>query len=205
MASDKITYMPKTQLSRCAWCLQDPMYIQYHDQEWGKPIYDDEQLFAMLCLEAMQAGLSWLMILKRRENYYHAFDGFDAQKISQYDDDKIDELMQNAGIIRHRKKIEAIVANAKAYLAIQKSMPFGEYLWAMTTHDKQPVINNPKCLADVPTQNDVSCRLAKQLKKDGFKFIGATTCYAFMQAVGMVDDHLIHCAFKSRQATKPTV
>lgn len=189
---------PKTQLSRCNWCLGDPIYMDYHDTQWGKPVYDDEQLFAMLCLEAMQSGLSWITILKRKDNYYRAFDGFDAKKISQYDDDKINALMQDAGIIRHRKKIEAIIANARAYLAIQQTGSFADYLWAMTTNNKQPVINKPKSLADVPSKTEVSERLAKQLKKDGFKFIGATTCYAFMQAVGMVDDHLIHCAFKKR-------
>lgn len=137
---------PKTQLSRCNWCLGDPIYMDYHDTQWGKPVYDDEQLFAMLCLEAMQSGLSWITILKRKDNYYRAFDGFDTKKISQYDDDKINALMQDAGIIRHRKKIEAIVANARAYLAIQQTGSFADYLWAMTTNNKQPVINKPKSL-----------------------------------------------------------
>lgn len=172
--------------------------MDYHDTQWGKPIYDDEQLFAMLCLEAMQSGLSWITILKRKDNYYRAFDNFDAKKISQYDDAKIDELMQDVGIIRHRKKIEAIIANARAYLIIKQTGSFADYLWALTTDNKQPIINQPKSLAEVPSKTDSSERLAKQLKKDGFKFIGATTCYAFMQAVGMVDDHLTYCAFKKR-------
>ncbi len=193
-----LTDKPKTRLSRCDWCLSDPIYMDYHDTQWGKPIYDDEQLFAMLCLEAMQSGLSWITILKRKDNYYRAFDNFDAKKISQYDDAKIDELMQDVGIIRHRKKIEAIIANARAYLIIKQTGSFADYLWALTTDNKQPIINQPKSLAEVPSKTDSSERLAKQLKKDGFKFIGATTCYAFMQAVGMVDDHLTYCAFKKR-------
>lgn len=181
--------------NRCAWCLSDPIYIAYHDQEWGKPIYDDQTLFAMLCLEAMQAGLSWLTILKRRANYYAAFDGFDPHKIAQYDEQKIDELMQNDDIIRHRAKIQAIINNAKAYLHITKKQPFTDYLWGLTTTDGKPIINRPVQLQDIPAQTDVSAKLAKQLKKDGFAFVGATTCYAFMQAVGMVNDHLQSCDF----------
>ncbi|VEG13407.1 DNA-3-methyladenine glycosylase I [Moraxella cuniculi] len=187
-----------TPINRCTWCLSDPLYIRYHDEEWGKPIYDDETLFALLCLEAMQAGLSWITILKRREQYYQAFDGFNPAKIAQYDDQKINELLQNDGIIRHRGKIRAIINNAKAYLAIKANGSFSDYLWGITTIDGKPVINHPATLAEIPAQTEISAKLAKQLKKDGFTFVGATTCYAFMQAVGMVNDHLIDCQFANK-------
>ena len=182
--------------NRCTWCLSDPIYIAYHDEEWGKPVYDDDTLFAMLCLEAMQAGLSWITILKRRDGYYRAFDGFDATKIAAYDTAKVDELMLDTGIIRHRAKIKAIIDNAKAYLAIKQQQRFSDYLWGITTADGKPIDNCPAALSDIPAQTDVSVRLAKQLKKDGFKFVGATTCYAFMQAVGMVNDHVADCEFR---------
>ncbi|AXT93507.1 DNA-3-methyladenine glycosylase I [Moraxella catarrhalis] len=185
-------------VNRCSWCLSDPLYIHYHDHEWGKPIYDDQRLFAQLCLESMQSGLSWITILKKRDNYYHAFDEFDAIKITQYDQAKIEALMQNTGIIRHLGKINAIINNAKAYLAITEHQSFSDYLWGIATPDGKPVINYPKTLADIPTQNEVSARLAKALKQQGFKFIGSTTCYAFMQAVGMVNDHLIDCDFRKK-------
>lgn len=189
---------PTTTLSRCPWCLSNPSYIDYHDNEWGKPIYDDDKLFAMLCLESMQAGLSWFIILKRRDAYYQAFDNFDAHKIALYDDKKISELMQNPAIIRHQKKIKAIITNAQAYLKIQQTTSFSEYLWQLGTPDGKPVINKPKDTSQIATQNALSERLAKQLKADGFSFVGAKMCYAFMQACGMVDDHIINCAFKNR-------
>lgn len=181
---------------RCPWCGDSPLYQAYHDYEWGKPIFDDRALFALLCLEAMQAGLSWITILKKREHYYQAFDGFDPIKIAAYDDAKVDELMQNAGIIRHRGKILAIIANAQAFLKITKNQSFGDYLWGITTNNNTPVINHPKRMNDIPSSTDVSSKLAAQLKKDGFKFLGATTCYAFMQASGMVNDHLVDCDFR---------
>lgn len=190
------TVMTTNNPIRCDWCLSDPLYIAYHDHEWGKPIYDDRQLFACLCLESMQAGLSWITILKRREAYYRAFDDFDPAKIALYDDQKIDELMQNTGIIRHRAKICAIINNAKAYLAICQRQSFAQYLWGMVCADGKPIINHPTQLDEIPSQTKTSARLAKQLKKDGFTFVGATTCYAFMQAVGMVNDHLASCAFR---------
>ncbi len=182
--------------NRCPWCGTDPLYQAYHDNEWGKPIFDDHRLFAMICLEGMQAGLSWITILRKRENYYQAFDDFDPIKIAQYDDTKVDELMQNVGIIRHRAKILAIISNAKAFLKITQHQSFSDYLWGITTSDKHPIINHPKTMNDIATSTDISQKLAKQLKKDGFKFLGATTCYAFMQAVGMVNDHLADCDFR---------
>ncbi|MFB6349741.1 DNA-3-methyladenine glycosylase I [Moraxella sp. ZJ142] len=181
---------------RCSWCLSDPTYIAYHDNEWGKPIYDDQALFACLNLEAMQSGLSWITILKRRDGYYRAFDDFDAQKIANYDDAKVAALMQDTGIIRHRAKILAIIANAKAYLAITAKQSFSDYLWGIATPDGKSVINHWQTPEQIPAQTEISAKLAKQLKKDGFKFIGATTCYAFMQAVGMVNDHLADCDFR---------
>lgn len=182
---------------RCIWCLSDPLYIAYHDNEWGKPIVDDTALFACLCLESMQAGLSWITILKRRENYYQAFDGFNPKIIANYDNHKIDELMQNSGIIRHKAKIQAIIDNANAYLAITKTQSFYEYLLnIINQYDTFPKDNKPISLNDIPTHTPASQALAKQLKKDGFKFIGQTTCYAFMQAVGFVNDHVVDCQYR---------
>lgn len=185
---------------RCAWCGNDPLYQQYHDLEWGKPSFDDRYLFAMLCLEGMQAGLSWITVLRKREHYYQVFADFDPAKIAQFDDQKVDELMQDAGIIRHRGKIEAIINNAKCYLKITENQPFSDYLWAMSPNGlaKQPQLNHPTTLADIPTKNDISDKMSKQLKKDGFKFVGTTICYAFMQAVGMVNDHVANCDFASQ-------
>lgn len=181
---------------RCPWCGDSPLYQAYHDHEWGKPIFDDHALFALLCLEAMQAGLSWITILKKREHYYQAFDDFNPVKIATYDDAKVEELMQNAGIIRHRAKILAIIANAQAFLKITKNQSFSDYLWGMTTDNHTPIINYPKTLNDIPSSTVISSKLAAQLKKDEFKFLGATTCYAFMQAAGMVNDHLLDCDFR---------
>lgn len=187
-----------TNIKRCAWCGDDPLYVAYHDTEWGKPVFNDKELFALLCLESMQAGLSWITILRKRENYYHAFRGFDPNIIATFDDKKVDELMQNTGIIRHRGKIQAIIDNAKLYLEISQTQSFSDYLWAMSPNglDKIPQDNKPKSLSDIPSSTEYSTKMAKQLKKDGFKFLGATTCYAFMQACGMVNDHLIECKFR---------
>lgn len=179
--------------TRCHWCGTDPLYVAYHDTEWGKPSFDDRYLFAMLCLEGMQAGLSWITVLKKREHYYQVFADFDPEKIAQFDDKKVDELMQDAGIIRHRGKIEAIINNAKAYLKITETQPFKEYLWNMVGNQIQN--NRPKDFADIPTRTGISDKIAKQLKKDGFKFVGTTICYAFMQGVGMVNDHVAGCEF----------
>lgn len=187
-------------IKRCAWCGDDPIYQAYHDHEWGVPCHDDDQLFAMLCLEGMQAGLSWITILKKREAYYEAFDGFDAVKIAQYDNQKVDELMNNDGIIRHRLKIEAIISNAKAYLKIKQNQSFNDYVWGIVAsyQSNAPLINHPKDINDIPTQTQASQALSKQLKKDGFKFVGPTICYAYMQACGMVDDHVVDCTYKRK-------
>lgn len=184
-------------IKRCEWCLSDPLYVAYHDDEWGKVVVDDDKLFACLCLESMQSGLSFITILKKRENYYQAFDGFNATLIADYDDDKVDELMQNAGIIRHRAKIQAVINNAKAYLAITRHRSFYDYLYGIISqYDDFPKDNKISNIKDAPTWTKASEQLAKQLKKDGFQFVGATTCYAFMQAVGMVNDHLADCEFR---------
>lgn len=176
---------------RCGWCGDDPLYCDYHDTEWGRPIYDDRLLFEFLILEGMQAGLSWITILKKRENYRQAFAGFDAEKIAKYTPKKIESLLQNPGIIRNRLKVNAIVNNAKSYLALTEQRSFSEYLWEFVDH--QPIQNRWRSLAEIPTHTDHSDQMAKSLKKQGFKFVGTTICYAFMQAVGMVNDHLIDC------------
>lgn len=184
--------------NRCAWCLSDPLYVAYHDDEWGRVIDDDKELFACLCLEGMQAGLSWITILKRRGAYYRAFDGFDAKLIASYDENKVNELMNNKGIIRHRAKIMAIIHNAHAYLKIKQTGSFYDYLYRIIRqYGDFPQDNCPSELKDIPTKTPASVALAKQLKKDGFKFIGETTCYAFMQAVGMVNDHVAECEFRN--------
>ena len=178
--------------TRCAWVNTDPLYIDYHDTEWGKPIYDDRLLFEFLNLEAMQAGLSWITILKKRENYRKAFDNFDPKKIISYTEEKIAELLLNPGIIRNNLKIRAIIANAHAYLAIKEKYPsFNEYLWAFV--ENKPIKNHWDNVSAIPSQTELSNKLAKDLKKQGFKFLGSTTCYAFMQAVGMVNDHTKDC------------
>ena len=187
-----------TNIPRCPWCQGDALYTHYHDHEWGKPLYDSDALFALLCLESMQAGLSWITILKKRDNFYRALDNFDARLIADYDTRKIDTLMHNAGIIRNRKKIEAVIQNARCYLSLQKSLApqsFGEWLWQVAVCGT-PIINHPTHPTDVPARTEHSDLLASTLKQHGFKFIGSTICYAFMQACGMVNDHLVSCHFK---------
>ena len=179
-------------LPRCSWCTSDPLYIDYHDNEWGKPIYEDLALFELLTLEGMQAGLSWITILKKREKYRQCFFQFDPEKIATMNDQNVDRLMQNAGIIRHRKKIEAVISNAKAFLALKnQGISLSNWLWSFV-HD-QPIIHHFKTIQDMPAQNELSQMISKELKKAGFKFIGPTICYAFMQASGMVQDHTSHC------------
>lgn len=178
-------------MKRCAWAKND-LAVQYHDTEWGVPIHDDKKLFECLILEGAQAGLSWDTILRKRENYREAFDDFDAEKIVRYDDKKCAELLQNEGIVRNRLKINSTIQNAKAFLEIQKNFnSFDEYIWNFV--DGKPIINRWKNLSEVPAQTAISDKLSKDLKKRGFNFVGSTIMYAFMQATGMVNDHLIDC------------
>ena len=180
---------------RCAWCEKDDLYRNYHDQEWGKPIYDDETIFEFLILESFQAGLSWYTILSKRENFRAAFDYFDYQKIAQYSEDKVEELIQNAGIIRNRLKILATINNAQKFMEVQKEFgSFSKYIWGFVNHE--PIINRPKTLKEVPATTEISDALAKDLKKRGFKFMGSTVVYAHMQATGMVNDHVEDCFVK---------
>lgn len=180
---------------RCAWCEKDDLYRNYHDQEWGKPIYDDETIFEFLILESFQAGLSWYTILAKRENPRAAFDHFDYQKIAQYSEEKVEELIQNAGIIRNRLKILATINNAQKFMEVQKEFgSFSKYIWGFVNHE--PIINRPKTLKEVPATTEISDALAKDLKKRGFKFMGSTVVYAHMQATGMVNDHVEDCFVK---------
>lgn len=177
---------------RCAWVKDDPLYVDYHDLEWGLPIYDERLLFEFLNLEGMQAGLSWLTILKKRDNYRASFDHFNAEKIAKYDQRKVNQLLANAGIIRNKLKIQAIITNAQAFLKIKKEDgSFSDYIWDFV--DGKPIQNHWKQMRQVPAKSPVSDKLSKDLKKRGFKFVGSTICYAFMQAVGMVNDHTINC------------
>lgn len=177
---------------RCAWCLKDDLYKEYHDKEWGVPVHDDQKLFEMLNLEGAQAGLSWYTVLIKRENYRKAFDNWDAVKISKYEPAKVEKLLQNEGIIRNRLKVEGTIKNAKAFLAIQKEFgSFDKYIWQFVKH--KPVNNNRKTLAEVPAKTTESDAMSKDLLKRGFKFVGSTICYAYMQAVGMVNDHVADC------------
>ena len=180
---------------RCAWCEKDDLYRNYHDEEWGKPIYDDETIFEFLILESFQAGLSWYTILAKRENFRAAFDYFDYQKIAQYSEEKVEELIQNTGIIRNRLKILATINNAQKFMEVQKEFgSFSKYIWGFVNHE--PIINRPKTLKEVPATTEISDALAKDLKKRGFKFMGSTVVYAHMQATGMVNDHVEDCFVK---------
>jgi DNA-3-methyladenine glycosylase I len=177
---------------RCGWVNEDALYINYHDHEWGVPVHDDRQWFEMLNLEGAQAGLSWYTILKKREHYREAFDGFDPKRIIQYDEQKIEALMQNKGIVRNRLKINAVVKNAHAFLHIQAEFgSFDAYIWRFV--NGKPIRNDWKSMGEVPARTELSDQISKDLKKRGFKFIGSTICYALMQATGMVDDHIVTC------------
>jgi DNA-3-methyladenine glycosylase I len=182
----------KPEKKRCGWCTSDPLYMNYHDKEWGKPNHDDIHLFEMINLEGAQAGLSWFTVLIKRENYRKAFDNWDAKKIAKYDDQKIEKLMQNAGIIRNRLKIKATIGNAQAYLAVQKEFgSFDKYIWQFV--GGKPIVNNWKSMKEIPAKTIESDAMSKDLKKRGFKFVGTTICYAYMQATGMVNDHVLDC------------
>ncbi len=178
---------------RCAWVEgKDPLYVAYHDEEWGVPNFDDQQLFEMLCLEGAQAGLSWWTVLKKRTHYREVFDQFDAHKMKDYDEGKIAALLADPGIIRNKLKVNAFIRNAEAYLKIQAEHgSFSNYIWSFV--DGTPINNEIASLSEVPAKSEISDKMSKQLKKDGFKFIGSTICYAFMQAVGMVNDHVKGC------------
>ncbi|MEK3865487.1 DNA-3-methyladenine glycosylase I [Paenibacillus sp. FSL H7-0716] len=184
------------EITLCAWVNEDPLYIAYHDEEWGKPLYDDRKLFELLMLEGMQAGLSWYTVLKKRAHYREVFDGFDPEKIVHYDEPKIAELMNDPGIIRNRLKIDSIIRNASVYLQISaETGSFANYLWSFV--GGAPAINHWKTRADVPASTAQSDAMSKALKKRGMKFVGSTICYAFMQASGMVDDHSLDCFCRS--------
>jgi len=185
---------------RCPWAGETPIYVDYHDTEWGRPVHDDVKLFEMLILEGMQAGLTWLTVLKKREAFRKAFDGFNPKKVARYDDAKIQKLMANAGIIRNRLKITGAVINAKLFLEIvEKHGSFDNFIWGYVDH--KPVINRWKKIEDVPVTTPVSDRISQDLKKLGFKFVGSTIIYAFMQATGMVNDHITKC-FVYKEMTK---
>jgi DNA-3-methyladenine glycosylase I len=178
--------------TRCGWCLSSDLYKEYHDNEWGTPVYDDATLFEFLILQTFQAGLSCITILNKRENFRKAFDQFNYKKIAQYNDDKILALLQDAGIIRNKLKVHSAVTNAQAFIKIQEEFgSFSKYIWNFT--DGKPIINNPKTLKDVPSTTPLSDAISKDLKKRGFKFVGSTVIYANMQATGMVNDHLENC------------
>lgn len=181
----------KSEPTRCPWPT-DELYRRYHDTEWGVPVHEDRRLFEYLILEGAQAGLSWHTVLKKRENYRAAFDNFDAEKIARYGDKKVTELLANPGIIRNRLKIHATIQNAKAFLKVQEEFgSFDAYLWRFV--DGKPIINHRRSMKGVPARTAVSDAMSKDLLKRGFKFVGSTICYANMQAVGMVNDHLVSC------------
>jgi DNA-3-methyladenine glycosylase I len=177
---------------RCAWCEKDDLYREYHDNEWGQPVYDDEKLFEFLVLETFQAGLSWHMILKKRENFRKAFANFDYNVVAVFDDYEVQELLQDAGIVRNKLKIKATISNAIAFKKIQKEFgSFSRYIWDFI--DGNPIDNHPQTLKDVPASTALSDKISKDLKKRGFKFTGTTVVYAHMQATGMVNDHVEDC------------
>ncbi|WP_238402958.1 DNA-3-methyladenine glycosylase I [Paenibacillus mesophilus] len=179
-------------LTRCGWVNDDPLYIEYHDREWGVPVHDDHALFERLVLEGAQAGLSWYTILRKREHYREAFDRFDPAKVAKYDENKIEELMANSGIVRNRLKINSAIRNANAFLRVQEQFgSFDEYIWRFVGGN--PIRNSWQKLSDVPATTPISEAMSKDLKKRGFTFVGPTICYAMMQATGMVQDHLTSC------------
>jgi len=178
--------------TRCGWVSTDPLYIDYHDNEWGVPVLDEQQLFEALVLDGMQAGLSWITILKRRENYRRSFDEFDPHKIIQYDQDKIHQLLNDTGIIRNKLKIQSVITNAHAYLETKEKWGnFADYIWHFV--DGKPIKNRWGTLEQVPSSSIISDAMAKDMKARGFKFVGTTICYAFMQAKGLINDHITTC------------
>lgn len=181
------------EVKRCGWCGTDPLYIKYHDEEWGKPVYDDQVLFEFLILEGAQAGLSWITILRRREGYRAAFADFDLQKVAAFTDADAERLMNDTGIIRNKLKVNSAIKNAQLFIAIQKEFgSFSNYVLGFLP-DRKPVVNHFKSLAEVPARTEISDAISGDMKKRGFKFFGTTICYAHMQATGMVNDHIEGC------------
>ncbi|MBL0421787.1 DNA-3-methyladenine glycosylase I [Ramlibacter sp. AW1] len=179
-------------LARCAWCADRPLLQAYHDAEWGVPVHDDQRLFEMLTLEGAQAGLSWETVLKKREGYRQAFSGFDPQAVARFDDADVQRLVADTSIVRHRGKIESTLTNARAFLQVQREFgSFDAYIWGFV--DGRPIDHRIGKLGDVPAKSPESDRISRDLQMRGFKFVGSTICYAFMQAVGMVDDHEVNC------------
>ena len=179
-------------VKRCSWCGEDPLYVQYHDEEWGAPLHDDRALFEFLVLEGAQAGLAWITVLRKREGYRAAFDGFDAAKVARYSDRKLNQLLQDARIIRNRLKVRSARQNARAFLAVQEEWgSFSDYIWHFV--DGKPIQNRWQTMADLPAATPLSDRISKDMKRRGFNFVGSTIVYAHMQATGMVNDHLADC------------
>lgn len=179
-------------MERCAWCGTDELYVKYHDEEWGVPVHDDRKHFEFLVLESAQAGLSWITILRKRENYRLAYDGFDVHKVAAYDDAKVEELLHNPGIVRNRLKVAASINNAKQFLIIQEEFgSFDKYIWSFTGH--QPVMNHWQSMSEIPATSELSDRVSADLKVRGFKFLGTTIVYAHLQATGLVNDHITRC------------
>ncbi|MEK6886616.1 MAG: DNA-3-methyladenine glycosylase I [Nanoarchaeota archaeon] len=179
-------------MNRCEWCGTDPLYVKYHDEEWGVPSHNDRHLFEMLILEGAQAGLNWSTILKKRNNYKKAFNNFDIKKIAKYDSKKVKELLSNAGIVRNKLKINSAIQNANAFLEIRKEFKsFDKYIWRFV--DDKQIKNKFKTIKELPAKTKESDEMSKDLKKRGFNFVGSTICYAFMQAIGMTNDHIVEC------------
>ncbi len=190
-------------INRCPWCESDDLYISYHDKEWGTPVHDDIKHFEFLVLESFQAGLSWRTILNKRENFRKAFDGFDPKKVAKYDKKKVWKLMKDAGIIRNRRKIEAAINNAKRFLEVQKEFgSFDKYIWGFTKF--KPKINSWKRMSQIPATTKLSDRISEDLKKRGFKFVGSTVIYAHLQAIGIVNDHIVSC-FRYKELKKDVI
>jgi len=184
--------MSEKEIVRCTWAGTDPLMIDYHDREWGVPLHDDRKLFEFLILEGMQAGLSWMTILRKRDNFRQAFDDFDPQVITRYDQAKVEQLLSNPGIIRNKRKIESAITNAQSFLTVQAEFgSFATYMWRFV--DGAPIVNSWRTMEDIPAKTEESTAMSKDLLKRGFKFVGPTICYAHMQATGMVNDHTIDC------------
>lgn len=191
-------------MNRCEWCTSDELYIKYHDEEWGVPVYDDRKQFEFLVLESAQAGLSWLTILKKRENYRAAYDNFDPVKVAAYDDKKIEELLSNPGIIRNRRKIESSINNARCFLEVQKEFgSFDKYIWKFV--DYQPVINHYQNISEIPATSSLSDIISKDLKARGFRFLGSIVVYSHLQATGIINDHIDSCFRKKKCSGKQTL